>query len=179
MPAKMKKMNMASSVGRGSIPGPTSRHACHVTGGSWVRSRPVPFRNQRALARAEPSSSASKFGVVLVDHGSKKKESNDMLETFADMYRKASGRDLVEVAHMEIAEPTIPQALERCVEYGATKVVVAPYFLSPGRHIQKDIPRIVGEAAKKFPGVDIEIADPIGLDPLVAQVIENRVRAKE
>ena len=114
-----------------------------------------------------------------MDHGSKKKESNDMLETFAEMYRKASGRDLVEVAHMEIAEPTIPQALVRCVEYGATKVVVAPYFLSPGRHIQKDIPRIVGEAAKKFPGVDIEIADPIGLDPLVAQVIENRVRAKE
>ncbi|QDZ20497.1 cobalamin biosynthesis protein CbiX [Chloropicon primus] len=119
------------------------------------------------------------FGVVLVDHGSKKEESNAMLEEFAELYRETSGRALVEVAHMEIAEPSIPTALEKCVEKGAKEIVVAPYFLSPGRHIQKDIPRIVEEAAKNFPGVSIEIAKPIGLHPLVAQVIEQRVKETE
>ena len=42
-----------------------------------------------------------------------------MLEAFAKIYRERSGRQLVEVAHMEIAEPSIPMALERCVERGA------------------------------------------------------------
>ena len=36
----------------------------------------------------------------------------------------------------------------------------------------------VKDAAKNFPDVKIEIADPIGLDPLVAEVIEQRVKAK-
>jgi hypothetical protein len=39
-------------------------------------------------------------------------------------------RDIVEVAHMEIAEPTIEQAMRNCVQRGASKVIVAPYFLS-------------------------------------------------
>ncbi len=54
--------------------------------------------------------------LLLVNHhGSKKKASNDMLFSFAEIYKKASGRTLVEVAHMELAAPSIPDALERCV----------------------------------------------------------------
>lgn len=135
-------------------------------------------RPRSATVACRASGSDASTGVVLVDHGSKKKESNEMLEAFAKIYRERSGRQLVEVAHMEIAEPSIPMALERCVERGAQDIVVAPYFLSPGRHIQKDIPRIVKDAANNFPDVKIEIADPIGLDPLVAEVIEQRVKAK-
>ena len=148
-----------------------------------VRVKAVRFGGARdASARgircdSRRGSTRAKLGVVLVDHGSKKKASNEMLDAFAEMYRATSGRDLVEVAHMEIAEPSIPTALEKCVERGALDIVVAPYFLSPGRHIQKDIPKIVEDASSKYPHVNIEIADPIGLDPLVAEVIESRVKA--
>jgi sirohydrochlorin ferrochelatase len=40
--------------------------------------------------------------------------------------------------------------------------VVAPYFLSKGRHIQDDIPALVAAAREQFPGVACSIADPIG-----------------
>jgi hypothetical protein len=50
----------------------------------------------------------------------------------------------------------------RCVEAGATRVVVAPYFLSKGRHIQDDIPALVAEAQQQFPGITCTIAEPIG-----------------
>ena len=36
---------------------------------------------------------------------------------------------IVEPAHMELAEPSIATAFARCVERGATTVVVFPYFL--------------------------------------------------
>ena len=36
---------------------------------------------------------------------------------------------------------------------GATTVAVSPFFLSPGRHWQEDIPTLVKEAADKHPGV--------------------------
>lgn len=41
-------------------------------------------------------------------------------------------------------------------------MVIAPYFLSRGRHIQQDIPQLVKDAQAKHPGLDVTIADPIG-----------------
>merc|ERR1711904_110451 len=98
------------------------------------------------------SSNGDTLGVIIVDHGSKKKDSNEMLDAFADLYKRKTGRDLVEVAHMELCEPSIETALTKCYSRGARDIVVAPYFLSPGRHIKQDIPRIVRNAAKKLPG---------------------------
>jgi hypothetical protein len=34
----------------------------------------------------------------------------------------------------ELAEPTIKEAFGKCVEQGASRIIVSPYFLSPGRH---------------------------------------------
>lgn len=58
--------------------------------------------------------------------------------------RRATGRPLVEVAHMELAEPTIEQAVARCAAAGASRVIVAPYFLSRGRHVQVGVARAGG-----------------------------------
>lgn len=41
-------------------------------------------------------------------------------------------------------------------------MVVAPYFLSKGRHIQDDIPALVAAAQEQFPGITCSIAEPIG-----------------
>ncbi|KAI7837184.1 hypothetical protein COHA_008977 [Chlorella ohadii] len=78
---------------------------------------------------------------------------------------------------MELAEPTIAQAVARCAAAGAQRVVIAPYFLSRGRHVQHDIPELAAEAAAANPGVECIVAEPIGIDSLMAQLIENRVRS--
>jgi sirohydrochlorin ferrochelatase len=76
---------------------------------------------------------------------------------------------------MEISEPTISQAVTECVSQGARTVIIAPYFLSKGRHIQEDIPALVREAQVQHPDVDCIVAAPIGVDPLMAELIESRV----
>lgn len=76
---------------------------------------------------------------------------------------------------MEIAEPTIADAIGRCASAGASTIIVAPYFLSRGRHIQEDIPALVAAAQKQYPQLKCVVAEPIGLDPLMAQLIEMRV----
>ncbi|DBA73498.1 hypothetical protein WJX77_008403 [Trebouxia sp. C0004] len=121
-------------------------------------------------------SSAESTAVVVVDHGSRREASNRMLEQFVNLYRQTSGRQIVEGAHMEIAEPTIADAVRKCASAGATTIVVAPYFLSRGRHIQEDIPALVAAAQEQHPGVKCIVAEPIGLDPLMAQLIEMRVQ---
>lgn len=114
-------------------------------------------------------------GVIVVDHGSRLDAANALLHEVCRMYGEMMGMPIVEPAHMELAEPTIAQAFARCVARGATEVVVLPYFLSPGRHSMKDIPRFVAEAAAAFPGVAYRIAEPLGLDPRMAGIMHQRV----
>lgn len=100
---------------------------------------------------------------LLVDHGSRRAEANALIEEVVALVTKRLGRDsIVEPAHMEIAEPSIAQAFARCVERGATLVVVHPFMLAPGRHVTEDLPRMLAETAASHEGVTYVMAAPLG-----------------
>src|SRR5688500_12668713 len=94
-----------------------------------------------------------KLGIVIVDHGSRRSESNAFLAEVAARFAGQAGFEIVEPAHMELAEPTLETAFEQCVKRGATTVVVHPFFLLPGKHWDEDIPALAAAAARKHPGV--------------------------
>jgi sirohydrochlorin ferrochelatase len=114
-------------------------------------------------------------GIIIVDHGSRRAESNEMLERFVLDYARTSHYAIVEPAHMELAEPSIAAAFDRCVSRGAKRVVVAPYFLLPGKHWDEDIPALTAAAASRHPHVPFVVSAPIGLHPMMRQVIEARI----
>jgi len=64
-------------------------------------------------------------GIVIVDHGSRRKASNDMLEEFCHLYQQITQQPIVEPAHMEIAEPTIAQAV------GEERLLLLPSPVAP------------------------------------------------
>ena len=66
---------------------------------------------------------------------------------------------------MELAQPSIGDAIQQLAQQGEKDVVVVPYFLSPGRHITQDIPALVDAAREANPDVSCTIADPIGEQP--------------
>jgi sirohydrochlorin ferrochelatase len=117
-------------------------------------------------------------GLIIVDHGSRRDESNQMLDAVVKAYRQHSGWPIVEPAHMELAEPSIATALTRCVDQGAELVVVFPYFLGPGRHWSEDIPRLAAEAASPYQGRGVRyvVTAPFGLHPLLFEVMDQRVK---
>lgn len=123
----------------------------------------------------DPAELAATTGVVIVDHGSRRAESNLMLETFVESFARTGPWMIVEPAHMELAEPSIATAFARCVARGARRVVVMPYFLAPGRHWNEDIPSLTREAAGRHPGIPWLVGAPIGLHPLMVRVIEARL----
>jgi len=119
-----------------------------------------------------------KRAILIVDHGSRLAEANDMLVAVADMIKASSAEDIVHYAHMEIAEPTIEQGFDACVRDGAEEVIVSQYFLSPGRHSTQDIPRLVSEAASRHPGILYRVSEPLGLHPKMAEVVLARVNGE-
>jgi sirohydrochlorin ferrochelatase len=118
------------------------------------------------------------LGIIIVDHGSRREESNQMLERVAILFGERFGErySIVEPAHMEIAEPSIATAYARCVERGAERVVVCPFFLGPGKHWTQDIPRLTAEAAARFPDTTYHVSPTLGIDDLILDLLDKRAR---
>ncbi|XP_042452935.1 sirohydrochlorin ferrochelatase, chloroplastic-like isoform X1 [Zingiber officinale] len=152
--------------------------------------------------------------VIIVDHGSRRQESNDMLNEFVAMFKARTGYQIVEPAHMkrfidvklssllmqekqeivdsccfhftkpthylyllsELAEPSISDAFKLCVQKGATRVIVSPFFLFPGRHWLQDIPALVTDASKYHSGISFVITAPLGLHELMVDVMNDRIK---
>jgi sirohydrochlorin ferrochelatase len=115
-------------------------------------------------------------GIIIVDHGSRRSQSNQMLEEVARLFaeRFAQKYDIVEPAHMELAEPSIATAYAACVRRGATRVVVCPFFLGPGKHWTQDIPRLTAEASLNFPATKFHVAQTLGIDDLILDLLDKR-----
>jgi sirohydrochlorin ferrochelatase len=63
------------------------------------------------------------------------------------------------------------------VSKGASEVMVVLNFLNSGRHVNDDIPAIVNEAQKKYPGIKFSISKPVGqhaqIPDLFIDLIQN------
>jgi sirohydrochlorin ferrochelatase len=111
--------------------------------------------------------SENKRALLLVAHGSRRSASNDEIRTLAKRLsaEQNDAFEMVEPAFLELAEPSIPDGIEFCIQQGAKEVVVFPYFLSAGRHVAEDIPAEVRVKQEQYPEIAIHVADYLGIAP--------------
>ncbi|REJ64918.1 MAG: hypothetical protein DWQ31_19935 [Planctomycetota bacterium] len=139
---------------------------------SSPRSRPRPMQ---PLDLSPLGVTSGELGVVVVDHGSRRAEANEMLLAVVDLLQRETGLAIVEPAHMELAEPTIAMAVDRCVARGARLIAVLPFFLAPGRHWDEDIPRLTEAAVTRHADVRYLVTAPLGAHTLMAQLMQTRL----
>ena len=90
-------------------------------------------------------------------HGSRISEANDAAREVAAQVREMTGYDIVEVAFRELHEPNIQQGIDCCVAQGAERILLMPYFLFMGAHVQHDLPEEIGEAQQRHPALIMEM----------------------
>ena len=119
----------------------------------------------------------SNTSVVLVAHGSRRAASNDEVRQLSECLQRQSGERYrcVRAAFLELAEPSIPDGIRQCIDEGAKKVLVVPYFLSAGRHVAEDIPAEVAKVESAE--AEVKIVPYLGAMPgivdLLLQTIEE------
>lgn len=115
--------------------------------------------------------------LLIVSHGSRRKESNDEVRRLAERITEQAGSSIstVRCAFLELTHPTIDAAIETLAGEGATEIVVFPFFLAAGTHVVNDIPRIIDEARGAFPGVSISMVSHLGALPGLIPVILDHI----
>jgi sirohydrochlorin ferrochelatase len=117
-----------------------------------------------------------KTGVVIFAHGSSVESANDAVRAVAREVAARGGFAMVEAAFLEGGAPDLPAAVEDLARRGAERVLVTPYFLTLGLHLQRDLPRIV--AAIRTP-VEIRVTPPLDGHPALAQALIDRANEAE
>ena len=114
--------------------------------------------------------------VVLIAHGSRSSVANAEFAELARRVRARSGYRSVEIAFLEVVEPTVQQAVERCIQAGARRVLLLPYFLFSGTHGVDDISRLCTELEGRHPSVSFAVCRPLGVHPSLVDVVLDRLR---
>lgn len=130
----------------------------------------------RSPVTAERGSSAG--GLVLLGHGSPDPEGLRELAALAAAVAR-HGAMAVEVGCLEFARPSlvpsIGEAIDRCVAHGARRIAAVPLLLFAAAHAKRDMPREVELARARHPGAEIVLAEPLGDDPRLLEIVEERI----
>ena len=118
----------------------------------------------------------SKDALLVMVHGSPRPASNGSMFQVVEQVKATGAFDLVAVGFMELNEPSIPDAIDELVGQGANSVIAVPYFLHSGTHVADDLPTLLEEAQEKYPAVEFSMGDYLGHDPLLMDVLAQRVR---
>lgn len=118
-------------------------------------------------------------GLVIVDHGTRSQAANRPLARLAESLAQARPDWFVAHAHMELAEPDFPGAIDSLVERGAEQILVHLHFLGEGYHVRETLPELIAEARSRHPKVSIRVTDPIGGDPRIAEIVLERMDEME
>jgi sirohydrochlorin ferrochelatase len=120
-------------------------------------------------------------GIIIFAHGSRVESANEAVRMVAAALGRSAGPDRsadarVAPAFLELGEPDLETAASQLVDLGVTRLVIVPYFLTLGIHMERDLPRIVERISMAHKGLDIRIAPPLDGHPALLQVLKDRVR---
>ena len=112
--------------------------------------------------------------LLLVAHGSRRTQSNEEIAEITKLLRaRLSDRyQAVEYAFLELAEPSIPNAIDQLASKGYEEVLILPYFLSAGRHVHEDVPEIIESKQQQYSHINIMISPYLGESEKIIDLLE-------
>ena len=115
-------------------------------------------------------------GYIVFGHGSRVESANESVRRVAERMARDGGH-AVEPAFLELGEPDLSGAVDRLVQRGAAHIIVIPYFLTLGTHLQRDLPKLVEEAAGRHEAVSIRVTPPLDGHPALLQALLDRAES--
>jgi sirohydrochlorin ferrochelatase len=117
----------------------------------------------------------SETGYIVFAHGSSIESANEAVRAVAAEMALRGALRIVEAAFLESGQPSLPGALKLMADR-VSHVVVVPYFLTLGLHLQRDLPRLIEEVKQAHPDVRIDVAAPLDQHPAMVDALLDRAR---
>ncbi len=124
----------------------------------------------------------NKTAVILLAHGSRDPHWIAPFTQMLEQVREQSPHNKVELAYLELAEPSLEKKIEELADTGFLQLEVIPLFFAAGKHLRKDVPLEVEQIQQQLQqrglNIKVELHGPIGLEPEVATAISQTIQRK-
>jgi sirohydrochlorin cobaltochelatase len=114
--------------------------------------------------------------ILLVGHGTRNELGQQQFLRLAEHLRAAVAPLPVEVAYIELQQPTIEDALVALHAQGLKDVLLSPALLFAAGHAKKDVPVAVEAAKRQCPGLMVKLAEPLGCHEAVLDLAALRFK---
>lgn len=113
--------------------------------------------------------------LILLGHGSRRKEANQGLIEVAYKVSHLLGKDVTPV-FMAHQAPSLPEGVLEKIHQGAKKIIIMPLFLFRGVHVTVDVHEEIREIKEKYPNIEILFTNELGADDAIAQLASLRIK---
>jgi sirohydrochlorin ferrochelatase len=111
---------------------------------------------------------------IVFAHGSSIESANEAVRAVANDMAGRGGFDLVRAAFLEGGRPDLRGAVDELAALGVSRVVVVPYFLTLGLHLQRDLPRLIESVARIHSHLTVEVTPPLDGHPGMVDALVDR-----
>lgn len=118
-----------------------------------------------------------KTGIIVFAHGSRVEPANEAVRTLASDLARAGEYPCVQAAFLELGQPDLATAVEILSHEGVERIIVIPYFLTSGIHLERDLPNLIANISQSHKGLQIAVAAPLDGHPGLLQILLDRSRA--
>ena len=118
-------------------------------------------------------------GIIVFAHGSRIEPANEAVRKAAAELARAGEYANVEAAFLELGRPDIEEAADLLVARGMQRLIIVPYFLTPGMHLERDLPVLVDRISKKNRNIQVLVTESLDGHPGLVQILADRVRTVE
>ena len=109
--------------------------------------------------------------IILFGHGARDARWREPFDRLALLWKAQYPDTAVELAFLEMMEPTLERAISSLAGAGVTEIVVVPVFFGQGGHLRNDFPVLLEACQKQFPAVHLSATPAVGEDIAVLQAI--------
>ena len=115
-------------------------------------------------------------GIIVFAHGSRIEPANLAVRLAADELARTGAWSIVQAAFLELGTPGLEEAADILATRGVDRIVVVPYFLTPGLHVERDLPPLVDNILKKHKDIEVLVAASLDGHPGLIQALADRAR---
>jgi sirohydrochlorin cobaltochelatase len=118
----------------------------------------------------------STTGLIVFAHGSRVVAANEAVEAVAVEAARRAQIPTFRAAFLELASPNLGEAVEQLARQGVRHILITPYFLTMGRHLTEDLPRLLDEIRPHYPDLTLRASPPLDGHPQLAEILAARAR---
>ncbi|ABP33560.1 sirohydrochlorin chelatase [Polynucleobacter asymbioticus] len=109
--------------------------------------------------------------IILFGHGARDSRWREPFDRLASLWQEQHASTPVELAFLEMMQPSLEEAVTALAAKGATQITIVPVFFGQGGHLRNDFPVLLQACQEKFPAVSLSATLAVGEDLGVLQAI--------